>query len=188
MNNAFTSLAEIPPMQAAARGGSTAIQCEDRILTYGELERRAGAAAGMLAAMDVVPGDRVAWLGRTHEAFFELLFASAKVRACFTPINTRLAVPEIAFILDDSSADVLFVTSDCLAAAKAALDAIPRWIDLVVVDAAREPYGDYQALRDAARPYPARTPRPDDDVIQMYTSGTTGLPKGVRHTNASVCA
>ena len=181
-------LADIPARQAVARGGAVALRCDDRMLTFGELERRSRAAADMLAGMGVAPGARVAWLGSSHEAFFEILFGAAMARACLTPINTRLAIPEIAFILDDSSANVLFVTSDYLPAATAALGEIPRWIDVVVVDGGRAPYADYQTLRDGACTSTARTPLPGDDVLQMYTSGTTGLPKGVRLTNSNFAA
>ena len=110
MTDAIKVLADIPRLNAAARPDAVAIQCEDRVLTYGELARNSDRAAAMLAGLGVAPDHRVAWLGRSHEAFFELLFAAAKVRGCFTPINSRLAIPEIAFILDDSSADLFFVT------------------------------------------------------------------------------
>jgi acyl-CoA synthetase (AMP-forming)/AMP-acid ligase II len=172
MARTIENLAEIPALHGFERAGAIAIQCAGRHVSYGDLERRSDGAANMLIALGVAPGGRVAWLGSSHEAFFELLFGAAKARACLVPINSRLAVPEIAFILDDSSAGVLFVTADHLAMAKAVLIEIPRWIELIVVDETRSPFGDYQALRD--------------DVVQMYTSGTTGLPKGVRLTNANL--
>src|ERR1700742_3743134 len=106
MSNAFRILSDVPRAYAATRGDHVAIECEGRSLTYAELDRRADQAAGMLAAAGLKPGDRVAWLGRSHEAFFEIFFGTTRVRACLAPINTRLSVPEIAFILSDSGADL----------------------------------------------------------------------------------
>jgi acyl-CoA synthetase (AMP-forming)/AMP-acid ligase II len=182
------TLAEIPGLHGRDHADAIALQCDGRTVTYGDLERRSDAAADMLAALGVAPGGRVAWLGSSHEAFFEILFGAAKARACLVPINSRLAIPELAFVLDDSSASVLFVTADHLATAKAVLVEIARWIELIVVGDARSPFADYEALREAAPPAPARAPLPSDDVVQMYTSGTTGLPKGVRLTNANLAA
>ena len=179
-------LADIPASHDRGQSGAVAIQCGDRTVTYNELDSRSDAAANLLMALGVAPGGRVAYLGGSHEAFFEILFGAAKARACLVPINNRLAIPEIAFILDDSSASVLFVTADYFTVAKTVLVDIARWIELVVIDGGRSPFPDYQALRDAAPTASARAPRPSDDVVQMYTSGTTGLPKGVRLTNANL--
>ena len=186
MARAIEVLADIPALHGAERADAIALQCEGRPVSYGDLERRSDAAANMLMALGVKTGGRVAWLGASHEAFFEILFGAAKARACLVPINNRLAILEIAVILDDSSASVLFVTADYLAAATTVLVEIARWIELVVVGEVRSPFAGYEALRDSAPTAPARAPLPPDDVVQMYTSGTTGLPKGVRLTNANL--
>src|ERR1700730_7812213 len=112
MSQAPRILADIPVVHAAERGDHIAVQCEGRSLTYAELDRRAGQVAGLLAAAGAKPGDRVAWLGRSHAAFFEIFFGAARARVCLAPINARLAVPEIAFILQDSGADLFFVTPE----------------------------------------------------------------------------
>ncbi len=89
MQRGIGLLSEIPRRQAVARGGALALQCDGRALTYGELDMRSRAAADMLAGMGVAPGARIAWLGRGHEAFFQLLFGAARARACLTPPRRR---------------------------------------------------------------------------------------------------
>ena len=84
-------LIDIPRVHAAGQGDKIAIAFEGRDLTYAEMDRRSDQVAGMLQQMGVKPGDRVAWLGRASEAWFEIFFGVAKARACFAPINTRLA-------------------------------------------------------------------------------------------------
>jgi acyl-CoA synthetase (AMP-forming)/AMP-acid ligase II len=188
MSQAPRLLADIPSVHAAERGGHVAVQCEGRTLTYAELDRRAEQVAGLLAAAGAKPGDRVAWLGRSHEAFFELFFGAAKARVCLAPINARLAVPEIAFILQDSGADLFFVTPEFFAAAQSVVSLVDRPIRLIGVRETCDGFASYEALRDAG-PAAARTaPTLQDDVLQLYTSGTTGLPKGVRLDNANYAA
>jgi acyl-CoA synthetase (AMP-forming)/AMP-acid ligase II len=181
-------LADLPPAQAAAFGDRTAVQIEDRRLTYAELDRRADRAAGLLAAAGVKPGDRVAWLGRSTEAFFEVFFGAAKARVCLAPINARLAVPEIAFILQDSGADVFFVTPEFFDVAEQVVAEVDRPIRCIGVGAARAGFESYEVLREGAPAPPADAPRAEDDVLQLYTSGTTGLPKGVRLNNLNYAA
>lgn len=188
MTETFSILSDVSRRNAAVRPDAVAIQCEDRLLTYGELERRSTRAAAMLAEMGVEPGRRIAWLGRSSEVFFELLFGAAKARACLAPINNRLAIPEIAFILEDSGAEIFFVTEDFFAAAETVAAQVSRPIRLVGVDGFRTGFEPYAALRDNAQPRAPRSPRPDDDAMQLYTSGTTGLPKGVRLTNTNFAA
>ncbi|MFN4177279.1 long-chain-fatty-acid--CoA ligase [Phenylobacterium sp.] len=181
-------LTDIPSVHAAARGDHVAVEFEGRRLTYAELERRSDGVAGLLQQAGVKPGDRVAWLGRSSEAWYEIFFGTAKARACLAPINSRLAPPEIAFILRDSGADVFFVSPEFFECALAVAAQVDRPIRLVGVGAAHEGFEDYAALRDAA-PAPALSrPALEDDVLQLYTSGTTGLPKGVRLTHRNYAA
>ncbi|MFI4966032.1 MAG: long-chain-fatty-acid--CoA ligase [Caulobacterales bacterium] len=188
MSQALNILSDLPALHAASRGDRVAIQCEGRELTYAELDRRAHGAAGLLAAAGVGPGDRIAWLGRSHEAFFEIFFGAALARICLAPINARLAIPEIAFILGDSGADLFFVTPSFFEAAQAVAALIDRPIRLIGVGGECDGFDRYEALRDAAPAAPAATPLASDDILQLYTSGTTGLPKGVRLNNANYAA
>jgi acyl-CoA synthetase (AMP-forming)/AMP-acid ligase II len=188
MSDPIRQLSDIPPIQAARHGDKTAVQIDDRTLSYAELDRRAGQVAGLLAEAGVKPGDRIAWLGRSSEAFFEIFFGAARARVCLAPINSRLAVPEIAFILKDSGADLFFVTPEFFEAAEQVTALVDRPIRRIAVGGGRVGFESYEALREAAPAPAAATPRPGDDVLQLYTSGTTGLPKGVRLNNANYAA
>src|ERR1700704_849515 len=114
MSQAPRLLADIPIVHAAERGGHVAVQCEGRTLTYAELDRRAELVASLLAAAGARPRDR-----------------SARARVCLAPINARLAVPEIAFILQDSGADLFFVTPEFFAAAQSVVSLVDRPIRLI---------------------------------------------------------
>ncbi|MET0271749.1 MAG: long-chain-fatty-acid--CoA ligase [Phenylobacterium sp.] len=184
----MTDLAFLSDIAAAHPADHVAIQFEDRRLTYGELETRSTRCAGLLAELGVQPGDRVAWLGRSCDTFFEIFFGAAKARACLAPINSRLAVPEIAFILKDSAANVFFVTPEYFACAETVVADAGRPIRLVAVNGERPGFESYAARRDAAAAPSLAPPRMEDDVLQLYTSGTTGLPKGVRLNNANYSA
>ncbi len=188
MSQAPRILADIPVIHAAERGDRIAVQCEGRALTYAELGRRAGQVAGLLTAAGAKPGDRIAWLGRSHEAFFEIFFGAARARVCLAPINARLAVPEVAFILQDSGADLFFVTPEFFAAAQLVVSQVDRPIRLIGLRETCDGFDSYEALRDAATPPALTPPQAEDDVLQLYTSGTTGLPKGVRLDNRNYSA
>ncbi len=185
-HKAIRFLADIPAAQARAVGDKVAIQFQDRAITYAELRRRSAAAAQALRGLGVRPGDRVAWLSRNCELFFEAFFGVAALRACLAPINFRLAPAEIGFILKDSGATLLLVSDEFYGVAETLVADMGREVRLVALGDAPAVLS-YAALRDAATsPSPIEDePQADDDVLQLYTSGTTGLPKGVRLTNGN---
>ncbi|HMO75898.1 MAG TPA: long-chain-fatty-acid--CoA ligase [Sphingopyxis sp.] len=182
---AIRTLADIPAAQARARGDAVAVKFGDRETSFAELDAQSNRVAHALIASGVGPGDRVSVLTKNHDAWYPLFFGTALSRGCFAPINNRLAAPEIGFIVGDAAPKLLFVGEDFFDTALAAvadLAAPPRLVALYGAHPAFEPFEDW--LGDAAD---SALPGPDlaDDVLQLYTSGTTGLPKGVVLTHAN---
>lgn len=178
--DAIRTLADIPGAQARFRGEATAIKFGERETSYAALDRQSNRAAHALIAAGISPGDRVSVLTKNHDSWFPLFFGSALARICFAPINCRLAAAEIAFIVEDAGPKLLFVGEDyfdCALQAVAGLASAPRLIALYGSHPEFEPFEDW--LGDAAATPPAEKPQLSDDVLQLYTSGTTGRPKGV---------
>lgn len=164
-------------------------------LTYDQLAERIDQLANALADRGVSPGDRVAYLGENSPAFLETLFAAGSLGAVFVPLNTRLAPPEIQFALKDSGATLLVAstTLEPLAASGSRDTAVERV--LIVEDGKRpRPEQDFpvvaEAFEDALRS--GSTDRPDvavtleDLAVILYTSGTTGNPKGAMLTHGNL--
>lgn len=166
-------LAEWSERQAQLRSDAIAIQFQDRTLTYGELDARANRVAQGLIAAGCKPGSRVAIVSRNSDTFMEIFIGALKARVVLLAVNWRLAPPEMRYILDHGEAQLVFSEEDFVKAVK---EAGPR--QLVAIGR------EYEIWRDAN---PSVTPRlacdPEDVIVQMYTSGTTGLPKGVQLTN-----
>jgi long-chain acyl-CoA synthetase len=171
-------VADVVREHAAARPDHVAIRAGDRELTYAELDERSNRLAQALLAAGVGPGTRVAHLDRTAPEVIELLFAVSKIGAVLVPMNWRLARPELAAILADARA-ALLVAGEGYADVARELDP-PRLV------LAGDEYERWLAAHDAVDPG-GRGDR-DDVVVQMYTSGTTGVPKGVLTTHRNLTA
>ncbi len=167
---------------AARRPGQTAINDLQtaRIFTYAELDRRIAQLAGALAARGVGRSDRVALLAPNCAEYFELQFACGRLGAIMLPLNWRLTVPELEYILGDATPKLLIHDKSFAQQARALSKS------LLEIDQER-PDGDYErALRDAPVS-PAPVPLTHDDIgMVMYTSGTTGHPKGAIITHGMV--
>ncbi|MBL0899091.1 MAG: AMP-binding protein [Reyranella sp.] len=151
-----------------------------RRFTYAELDARTDRLVATLAAMGIGKGDRVALLAPNCAEYFELQFACGRLGAIMLPLNWRLTVPELEYILGDSSPKLLIHDRSFAEQAKA-LSSNRLEIDH---DAPDSPYE--RALADAGQA-PAPVPLTHDDIgMVMYTSGTTGHPKGAIITHGMV--
>jgi acyl-CoA synthetase (AMP-forming)/AMP-acid ligase II len=183
------SVADISRIHAADRPKAVALDFNDRETTFGELDMRASRVAQGLIGLHQGQGARVGFLGKNTDRYFEVLLGTFKARCVVVGVNWRLAVPEIAYVLNDAGCEVLLVGKDFYAAAEKAMAQCPQLKTVIAMDGGHKSWPSYAEWRDSQ---PARDPllpvAPDDDVIQLYTSGTTGHPKGVMLTNANYLA
>jgi acyl-CoA synthetase (AMP-forming)/AMP-acid ligase II len=161
-----------------------------RRFTYAELNDRTNQVASALSGR-VKKGDRVALLMMNSHEFITAFFAIAKLGGVVVPLNWRLVPDELEFILKDSGTTVLFYGEEFLASAAELQSRGPKtdiahWIHVGTPGSVPEFASGFDALVD---PQPATEPAvtaSDDDLLYiMYTSGTTGLPKGVMHTHST---
>jgi len=180
-------LPDLLRQQARERPNATAQIFGDRETSYGELDRRANQVANGLLALGVQVQQRIGYLGKNSDLYFELLFGAAAAGAVLVPVNWRLAPPEMTAILSDAEVTVLFVRSG-FAAVVASLE-LPPGIRVFSLDGANPSWPDFAAWRDASPSHePGSRVQNDDTALQLYTSGTTGLPKGVELTHRNYIA
>lgn len=143
----------------------------ERRYDYATLHRRARAVAAGLAARGVGKGDRVALLAKNHVAYVDLLFACAELGAIFAPLNWRLTVDELRFAIQDSEPSVLIVA--------AAFAEVGSQLGVAESIESIELEGEgYAALLETEPGSEATEVHADDPLCLLYTSGTTGKPKG----------
>jgi long-chain acyl-CoA synthetase len=176
-------VADVLRERAAERPGVVAIAHSGRELTYAELHGRSSRLAQALLAAGAGPETRVAYLGRTAPEVVELLFATSKIGAVTVPLNWRLAAPELAVILADAGAPLLIVDPGHAEVAGELAAAVPQDLRVVVTGA---DYEEWIAIHPPDDP--GHRGESGDTVVQMYTSGTTGVPKGVLTTHRNLAA
>ena len=168
---------------AARQADHVAVVLGDVEIRWRDLEARAARLAAALSAHGVGAGDKVAQLMYNCPEYLESTFAAFKVRASTVNVNYRYRAPEVAHVLGDSGAAVLFFHAAFADVALAAAAVAPNCRVLVQVhDGSGLPLApgalDYDALVADHAPM-APIPRSGDDELLLYTGGTTGLPKGV---------
>ncbi len=174
-------VADVVREHADARGDHVAVRHGDTTLTYAQLDDRSSRLANALLALGTRAGSRVAYLGRSAPEVVELLFAASKIGAVLVPLNWRLSTRELTSVLHDAAASVLVAAPPYLDVATELAEA--RGVRLVTVGA------EYEALLVSHEADdPGGRGDEQDVVVQMYTSGTTGVPKGVLTTHRNLAA
>ncbi|WP_328437447.1 o-succinylbenzoate--CoA ligase [Streptomyces sp. NBC_00444] len=169
-----------PARRARKTPHRTALIHGETAFTYAELYDRTTRLAHALRARGVRRGDRIAYLGPNHPSYLETLFAAGTLGAVFVPLNTRLAGPEIAYQLADSGAKALVYGP----AFQGLVAGLPGSTDVrTYIEAGAE----YEEALASASQEPIDEPvGADDTCIIMYTSGTTGRPKGAMLTHGNL--
>lgn len=175
-----TTTADYVRQWGAHRPDHLALKWDGGQLTYAELDERSSRVAQALQADGVGPGDRVAFLDKNGPEQIELFFGAAKLNAVPCPVNYRLAPPEVAFIVNDSEAKVFVVGDEFAAAVDKVSDDLAA-TRLIVMGP------EYEGWIAAHDPQDPRQPQlPGDVAYQLYSSGTTGRPKGVQLSQANL--
>jgi acyl-CoA synthetase (AMP-forming)/AMP-acid ligase II len=159
---------------------------EGATLTYGDMAQRARALAGGLHARGVGRGDVVGLLSYNCPEFLEVIFAANYLGAIAMPINWRLAAPEVRYIIEHSGARALVCDTDLMQMADEATGGMDALVRACITEKAPTGWTTLAALRTAAEATAPQAMAADDVHRLMYTSGTTGRPKGVMLTHANL--
>jgi fatty-acyl-CoA synthase len=181
-------LAEWLCRRAARVPRQPALTCDGITWRYGELVERVERMSAVLAAGGVEAGARVGYLGFNDPMFLVVLFATARLGAICVPLNFRLSGPELVFVIGDADVHTLVVGEEHIAVIDGVRDTLGcrRFIHRA---AGASGWESADALMSEPLPVPASVPVGADDVaVIMYTSGTTGHPKGAMLTHGNFWA
>ncbi len=160
---------------------------QNKVFTYLDLERRTNGMAQALIKLDVKPGDRVAILMRNCNQYIELFFATARIGAVLVPLNTRLTPAELDYILKDCGVSVI-ICGEGFEKKVSKLKTLPQ-IRVKISTAQPVASGTlyYETLIETDESWNPEFQVKEDDLLAiMYTSGTTGYPKGVMLTHEAI--
>ncbi len=181
----ITGLADIVRVHAAGRPDVAALVTDERVVTYGELDARSNQVANAFRAAGVGFGDRVAFIEKNGIEFFDVTFGLAKLGAVIVPVNWRLAATEMLQIIDDAGAEVIVAGTEFFGHVQAIENRLSNVHTVVAVGA----HERWPAFNEWIAGHPNDDPGVESDredvALQLYTSGTTGLPKGVMLTNSN---
>ncbi|WJM29920.1 long-chain-fatty-acid--CoA ligase (plasmid) [Novosphingobium resinovorum] len=171
----FTNLSDMVEHQANVRPAKLALRYEGRETSYAEFRGQSRRAAGAMVRT-AKPGARVAYLGKNTDAYYVVLAGAAMAGLTLVPVNWRLAVPEVSYILRDSGCALLFITPEFADVARAALKGLHEQPQIVVIGGEGDGFAEWCRAFELVPELHSRDP--EAIVVQMYTSGTTGRPKG----------
>ncbi|MFM8548574.1 MAG: acyl-CoA synthetase [Betaproteobacteria bacterium] len=155
------------------------VMCETgESVSFSELDRRANQVAHTLRGLGVERGMHVSFLMRNHRRLLEACFGADRAGVYYTTINTRLLADEIAFIVRDSAARALVVSADLASLAESVRAKLPREIPCFAFDGCPEGFESWEQRVDRAPSTPIADSAQGLDML--YSSGTTGRPKGVK--------
>ncbi|MFN2099198.1 fatty acid--CoA ligase [Altererythrobacter sp. MF3-039] len=173
--------------QARELGDQSALSFEGDHLSFRELDEGSNRAANALLSLGVERGDRISYLGKNSHLYFQILAGAAKIGAVMTPVNWRLAKPEVIYVLNDCQAKVLFIGPGFDEQVAAIEDKLEHITKIIGAEGPVGEYPGYPEWRDEFDDTDPHVPiTVDDDAIQLYTSGTTGYPKGAVLTHGSI--
>lgn len=178
------NLGTVLQASSAENPNDIAIILDDRKITYGELDRAARGVATSLRARGIEPGDKVALLvpnvPEFSIAYYGILYAGAIV----VPVNVLAAAPEVAYFLEDSSAKLLIVHP--LFAEPGKAGAAEQGVPVVIAGSLDGSESELDVLAAAEPQSIVHPTAPDDTAVILYTSGTTGKPKGAELTHSNL--
>jgi len=180
------SLGRIVREHARARGARPMITYGERVITWSEMDARSSRVAQGLQAAGLAEQSRIAFLDKNGPEYFEVLFGGGKANVVNVAVNWRLTPGEMAYVINDAEARLLFVGPDFLGHLDE-MEGRLKTVEKIVVIGAHGRHESYEAwIARHPADDPARTSAQDDVAMQLYTSGTTGLPKGAMLTNAGL--
>ncbi len=171
---------------------NTAVVCGDQRFTYKQFADRAARLGGALRALGVEPGDRVAFLSTNCHRLLEAYFGVLEASAVLLPLNVRLAAAELAYILNDSKARILFFERQFLPLVEALRLAVPTVRSFILLDAPPQTNWmesqNYDGFLADAHPLRRDVMKVDENSLAelFYTSGTSANPKGVMLTHRNI--
>lgn len=172
--------------------GKTAVVCGDLRFTYAQFAERVSRLAGVLREAEVTPGDRVAFLSLNCHRLLEAYYGVVEAGAVLLPLNIRLSPDELAYILNDSGAKVLFLEKEFIESIDSFRQRVPSLKSYFLLDGtAQAPWlspENYDEALAAATPYRADIMQIDENSLAelFYTSGTSAHPKGVMLSHRNV--
>ena len=170
----------------------TAVVCGEHRFTYAQFAERAGRLAGALRKAGIKPSDRVAFLSMNCHRLLEAYYGVLEAGAVLLPLNIRLAPHELAYILNDSGAKLLFVEKEFLATVDTFRQSVPAVRTFCALDfpptAGWLSPQNYEAMLATATPHKADIMEIDESSVAelFYTSGTSADPKGVMLTHRNI--